>query len=118
MTSEPSVDFDWDAIESDTVDSGHIDARADVVRAFLAVAIPPQSIRGNGDSIRLRVMLAVYLGRIPGYERLLSISHICDLCGCDRHWGHRVARSIAKSMGLRLKATSTHRKRIKRKSSA
>ena len=111
--SEPSVDFDWEAIESNPVDSGYIDARADVVRAFLAVALPPQSILSKGDTMRLRVMLAVYLGRIPGYERLLSISHICDLCGCDRRHGSRVAASIARSMGLRKKSTRTHRKRIR-----
>lgn len=112
MMSEPSVDFDWEAIESDPVDSGYIDARADVVRAFLAVALPPQSIL-KGDTMRLRVMLAVYLGRIPGYERLLSISHICDICGCDRRHGSRVAAAIARSMGLRKKSTRTHRKRIR-----
>lgn len=115
MASEPSVDFDWDAIDGEEPDTAAIDARSDVLRAFMAAVFPPQSIRGDGGSMRVRLLLSLYILRSPGYERLLSIAHICDICGCNRKWGARVAASIAKATGQSRKATSTHRKRIKGK---
>lgn len=112
--SEPSVDFDWEAIEPETVDDSEMALREKIIREFLAMILPPQSltVRGGGP-MRLRVMISAYLVHCPGYERLLSLAHVADICGCDRRHASRVASSLKRSMGLRKKSTRSHRKRIK-----
>jgi hypothetical protein len=63
------------------------------------------------DHARARILVALYLLRIPGHERILSLSHIADITGFDVRSVSRFSVDMKAKLGLPDKITRTHAKR-------
>ncbi|NDG56502.1 MAG: TerC family protein [Betaproteobacteria bacterium] len=58
-----------------------------------------------------RVMIAVYVLRMPGHETLYSLEHIGKLCGMSGQAIRRMAAGVVKKLGLPPGITKTHRRK-------
>lgn len=120
--SEPSVDFDLEEVERKLGELSGADAlkeleRAAVergARAFASLVLfssTPVYRQRWRRAAQARVMIAVYLLRMPGHETLYSLAHIGRLCGVTRQGIHRMATSVRQKLGLPPEISTTHRKK-------
>lgn len=120
--SEPTVDFDFDEVERRLGAVPSRDAireleRAAVergARAFASLVLfstTPLYRERWRRAAQARVMIAVYLLRMPGHETLYSLAHIGRLCGVTRQGIHRMATSVRQKLGLPPEISTTHRKK-------
>lgn len=120
--SEPTVDFDLDEVERRLGAAPSRDAireleRAAVergARAFASLVLfstTPLYRERWRRAAQARVMIAVYLLRMPGHETLYSLAHIGRLCGVTRQGIHRMATSVRQKLGLPPEISTTHRKK-------
>ena len=120
--SEPTVDFDLDEVErrlgpAPSRDAIHELERAAVergARAFASLVLfstAPLYRERWRRAAQARVMIAVYLLRMPGHETLYSLAHIGRLCGVTRQGIHRMATSVRQKLGLPPEISTTHRKK-------
>jgi len=120
--SEPSEDFDWDQIDRDeretlaltseqeraAVERG---ARAFASLVLLSDAKPhPKQMRASF----LRIAVAVYLLRLPGWERYQSMAQIGRSYGVTAPAIRRIAVVLSKALGLPSEIQRTHGRSTKR----
>lgn len=118
---EPTTEPDWEAIEAAVSGPSADDPRSNEKEAFMrgVLTLAMQTVlmpRGKStircaDHARARILVALYLLRIPGHERILSLSHIADICGVSRVGVSLFASDMKVKLGLPDKITGTHTKR-------
>lgn len=120
--TEPTVDFDIEEVERRLGAAPSRDVireleRAAVergARAFASLVLfstTPVYRERWRRAAQARVMIAVYLLRMPGHEALYSLTHIGRLCGVTKQGIHRMATSVRQKLGLPPKISTTHRKK-------
>jgi hypothetical protein len=118
--TEPTVEFDMDEVERRLGAAPSRDAireleRAAVergARAFASLVLfstTPVYREHWRRAAQMRVMIAVYLLRMPGHEALCSLSHIGRLCGVSGASARQMAIEVRKKLGLPPGITRTHR---------
>ena len=120
--TEPSVEFDFEAVAS-RLDGDKPETSDEAkrlvehgARTVLASVLFNHHPRSRPNLIRwrkqatARVMIAAYLLRLPGHEKLLSLKHIAKLCDVNRLCAYALAKSISAQLGLNPKIRATHRK--------
>jgi hypothetical protein len=118
---EPTTEPDWEAIEAAVSGPSEDDPRSNEKEAFMrgVLTLAMQTVlmpRGKStircaDHARARILVALYLLRIPGHERILSLSHIADITGFDVRSVSRFSVDMKAKLGLPDKITRTHTKR-------
>lgn len=119
--SEPTVDFDMDEVERrlgaapsrDTIRELERAAVERGARAFASLVLfstAPLYRERWRRAAQARVMIAVYVLRMPGHEALYSLEHIGRLCGVSGQSIRRMAASVREKLGLPPAITKTHRK--------
>jgi hypothetical protein len=120
--SEPSVDFDWDSVEPSkthlarnkafqilveqevqrrVAEERHTIAEQ-AIRKFLSLALSPHALRRSHGAkwLAIRVQLAAFMLRIPGYEHLGGASEIARKSEVDRASVSRTAHLVRDAIGL------------------
>lgn len=122
--SEPSVDFDLSEVErrlGEAPDQNVIReleraAAERGARAFASLVLfstTPIYRERYRHAAQARVMIAVYLLRMPGHEALYSLEHIARLCGVSGQSIRRMAASVREKLSLPPEISKTHRKKPK-----
>lgn len=62
------------------------------------------------DHARARILIALYVLRIPGHERIMSLAHIARMTGFNVRSVMRFSADMKAKLGLPDKITRTHRK--------
>ena len=120
--SEQTVDFDIEEVERRLGPAPSRDAireleRAAVergARAFASLVLfstTPIYRERYRRAAQARVMIAVYVLRMPGHETLYSLEHIGKLCGMSGQAIRRMAAGVVKKLGLPPGITKTHRRK-------
>lgn len=109
--SEPSADFDWDKIEPQEQPPQH-DEAVDAMRRLLSIALPRKSLRKPHATkwVSIRVTVAAYLLRIPGFEAVGSLADIARRFEVSPHCVRKVAWIIRDELGLPERITRTFSK--------
>ena len=119
---EPSEDFNMEEVErrlGEVPDRSAIQEfeRASVergARAFASLVLfasTPVFRDRWRRAAQMRVMIAVYLLRMPGHEKLCSLENIARLCGVSGGSARQMAVQVRKKLGLPPGITSTHTKK-------
>lgn len=123
--SEASVDFDLEEVERKLGELSGDDAlkeleRAAVergARAFASLVLfssTPVYRQRWRRAAQMRVMIAVYLLRMPGHEHLCSLENIARLCEVSGASARQMAIQVRKKLGLPPEITRTFSRKRKR----
>lgn len=118
---EPTTEPDWEAIEAAVSGPSADDPRSSEKEAFMrgVLTLAMQTVlmpRGKStlravDASRARILIALYSLRLPGHERIMSLSHIAQITGVPLRSVMMFSVDIKRTFGLPDKITRTHRKR-------
>lgn len=117
---EPSVEFDMEDLyrrvdgAMDPQDDRERELVARGVRQFAQIVLPRKAVglRGrHGKAMCLRLVVAVYLCRIPGHERFLSLADIARHFGVNKDRVHELSVELREKLGLPARITRSHKRR-------
>lgn len=101
--SEPSVDFDWDAIDRDaskiTDDERKVIAEQ-AIRSFVSLMLPPQAIRRTRrhEWVGVRAHVAALVLKTPGYEQLGGVTGIAKTFRVNRRSVNHVKMTLRRRL--------------------
>ncbi len=101
--SEPSVNFDWDAIDRDaseiTEDERRVIAEQAIRRTLELVMTNKSLRRSRGPKwLAIRAHLAALILRIPGHERFGGVTGIAKTFGANRAAVQRLKTCMRRKM--------------------
>ena len=120
--NEPSVDFDLDEVErglgetqpqgwNNELERAAVERGARAFASLVLLSTTPSFHARYSRAAQARVMIAVYVLRMPGHETLYSLEHIGKLCGMSGQAIRRMAAGVVKKLGLPPGITKTHRRK-------
>ena len=120
--SEPSVDFDWESVEPSSIHLARNKAFRDLIeqevqrrvteerhaiaeqaiRKFLSLVLSRHAMRQchGAKWLAIRVQLAAFMLRIPGWEHIGGASEIARKCEVDRTSVCKTAHLVRDAVGL------------------